>query len=319
MQSMSVPARLIDAGVQVIAGDARSLTYRKGNHAVTADLVFADWVPTPAAVLNRVRRRPGHRLLVACEAISDEARSTLLAAPDVDLSVSSTGELVLSGTTYRAPAMTAPHRSAGERNWRRRAAERVCVLTREHLRQNDLAAAIGVTQQAVSKMADKNRLPKTPMARDARREFLDELAAVPADGGLIETYWYGTDPVTEQVRNAIRLGAELTVRVLASGEVAADVLAPWRVPRSGLVYAEELVDLNVFGMVEATPEEATLTVRVPADPTVWATAAWWHQDNDAQHRDIVTVDPVVALQDMRAGDDTDDDAPQRLSAWIVES
>jgi hypothetical protein len=317
MQSASIPARLVDAGVPVVAGDAHSITYRVDGHAVTAELVLAERVASPAAVLGHVRRHPGHRVFVVCETVSDAARSALLADADVDLSVGSTGELVLSGRTYRAPAAARPHRAAGERRWRRRAAERVCVLTRDHLRQGDIAAAVAVSQQAVSKMTEKDPLPDTPMAEAVRRELLIELSSVPADDGLVETYWYGMDPVVEQVRSAIRLGAELTVRILAGGEVAGDVLQPWRVPTRGLVYAEELVDLSAFDLVEATAEEATLTVRVPADPTVWTTAAWWQQVSDAQRSDITTVDPVVVLQDLSAGADLGDGAPQRLGDWIV--
>jgi hypothetical protein len=191
------------------------------------------------------------------------------------------------------------------------------VLTRDHVRQGDIAAAIAVSQQAVSKMTEKDPLPDTPMSDAARREYLMRLSSVPADDGLVETYWYGMDPVVEQVRNATRLGAELTVRILAGGEVAADVLQPWRVPTRGLVYAEELVDVSEFDLVEATAEESTLTVRVPADPTVWTTASWWLRVSDEQRSDIVTVDPVIALQDLSVGADLGDGAPQRLGDWIV--
>lgn len=317
MLSASIPARLVDAGVQVVSGDAHSITYRIDGRAVVADLVLAERVPSPTAVLNHVRRHPGRRVFVVCETISDEARSALLAHIDVDLSVGSTGELVLSGRTYRTPTPGRPHRAAGERTWRRRAAERVCVLTRDHLRQRDIAAAIAASQQAVSKMTEKDPLPETPMTSAARREFLMKLASVPADSGLVETYWYGMDPVVEQVRSATRLGAELTVPILAGGEVAADVLQPWRVPTRGLVYAKELVDLSGFGLVEATAEEATLTLRVPADPTVWTTASWWLRASDTQHSDTITVDPVIALQDLSDGGDLGDGAPQRLADWIV--
>jgi hypothetical protein len=301
----------------VLAGDAHSITYRMDGRAVTADLILAERVPSPAAALGHVRRHPGHRVFVVCETISKEARSALLADKDVDLSVGSTGELVLSGRTYRAPVATRPHRAASERSWRRRAAERVCVLTCDHLRQGDIAAAVAVSQQAVSKMTEKSPLPATPMTEDMRREFLVELSSVPADSGLVETYWYGIDPVLDQVRSAIRLGAELTVRILAGGEVAADVIQPWRVPTRGLVYAKELVDMSDFGLVQATAEEATFTVRVPADPTVWTTAAWWQRVGDPQRADITTVDPVVVLQDLSASSDLGDGAPQRLRDWIV--
>ncbi|MEN4464256.1 hypothetical protein ABFV47_25140 [Mycolicibacterium fortuitum] len=317
MQPTSVPARLIEAGVSVLTGDASSITYRDGDHAVTADLILAERVSSPTLALGRNHRRSGHRILVVCDTISEQARAALLAEGDVDLSVGSTGELVLSGTTYRAPAVARPHRGAGERSWRRRAAERICVLTGEHLRQSDLAAAIAVSQQAISKMVEREPLPDTPMAEDSRQEFLVAMTSTPTDDGRVETYWYGTDPVTDQVRSAIQLGAELTVRVLAGGEVAADALAPWRVPTHGLVYSEELIDLTDLGLVQATAEEATLTVRVPADPTVWATATWWNQVTDTQRSGIVTVDPVVVLQDMSAGADVGDGAPRRLGDWIA--
>lgn len=314
MQFASVPAQLVDAGVQVVTGDAHSITYRMGGRAVTADILRVGRVLSAATVLRRASRQPGHRILVACDAISNSARSALLADTYVDFSVGSTGELVLSGKTIRAPATAPP--AVTHRSRRRCAAERVCVLTRERLRQADVAAAVGITQQAVSKMTEKEPLPKTPMTEAARRELLTRLSTVRADDGLVETYWYGIDPVVEQVRSAIRLGAELTVQTLAGGEVAADLLQPWRVPTRGLVYAEELVDLTDFGLVEATAQEATLTVRVPADPTVWTTSDWWRQVSDAQY-DIATVDPVITLQDLNAGPDLGDGAPQRLSDWIA--
>ncbi|WP_337958237.1 hypothetical protein [Mycolicibacterium septicum] len=301
----------------MVTGDAHSITYRIDGRAVVADLVLAERVPSPAAVLSHIRRPPGRRVFVVCETISDEARAALLSDTDVDLSVGSTGELVLSGRTYRTPTPGRPRRAASERSWRRRAAERVCVLTRDHLRQRDIAAAIAVSQQAVSKMTEKNPLPDTPMTEAARREFLMRLASFPADGGLVETYWYGMDPVVEQVRSATRLGAELTVPILAGGEVAADVLQPWRVPTSGLVYAKELIDLSEFGLVEATAQEATLTLRVPADPTIWTTASWWLKLGDTPRSDIITVDPVIALQDLSDSADLGDGAPQRLGDWIV--
>jgi hypothetical protein len=137
------------------------------------------------------------------------------------------------------------------------------------------------------------------------------------DDGAIQTYWYSVDPVVEQARSAINLGNDLAVRVLAGGEVAADALRPWRIPTRGLVYATEPIDLSVVGLVQVTAEEATLTVRVPADPTVWATASWWHRVTDGEHAGIPTVDPVVVLEDLAEGNVADDGARQRLIDWIV--
>jgi hypothetical protein len=300
-----------------VTGDAHSITYRVDGHAVTAEFIVAERMSSLAQVLDHLSRRPGQRVLVACETITDEARSALLHHGAVDLSVADTGELVLSGKVYRTPAPRHPRRAVSERRRRRHAAERVCVLTREHLRQRDIAAAVGVSQQAVSLMAEKAPLPDTPMTQAARRECLAALSSVPADNGLVETYWYGMAPVVEQVRGAIRLGKELTVRILAGGEVAADALRPWRVPTRGLVYAEELIDLSVVDLVEATVDEATLTVRVPTDPTVWTTATWWRRLSEGEYANIPTVDPVVVLEDLNAGTDLGDGTPQRLADWIA--
>lgn len=193
-----MPSRLADAGVSLVAGDARGITYRVGAHAVTAELLVAERISSAAKVLDYLRRRPGHRVLVVCETITDEARSALLHDGAVDLSISDTGELVLSGAVYRAPTPAHPGRAVNQRRRRRRAAERVCVLTREHLRQSDIAAAVGVSQQAVSLMASS--AARHTMTEAARRERLAALSSVPADDGLVETYWYGMESAVEQVQ-----------------------------------------------------------------------------------------------------------------------
>ncbi|MUL78943.1 hypothetical protein FZI94_23185 [Mycobacterium sp. CBMA226] len=190
-------------------------------------------------------------------------------------------------------------------------------MATEPLRQSDIAAAVGVTQQAVSRMATTQRLPDTPMTADARRNVLRRLASVRTDTGLVETYWYGIDSVVDQVRSVIALGEDLTVPVLAGGEVAADVLAPWRVPAHAQVYAAELLDVSDLDLVVSTAAEATLTVRVPADATIWSTATWWHTSGAAVSVDIPTVDPVVVLEDLSASGDLDDGAVGRLTDWIV--
>lgn len=317
MHPASVPARLIDAGVTVLGGTATEITYKVGHTVVTADLFVFERLVSAEPVLQYHDRVPRRRVLVVCQSISDQARSQLLIELGIDLCVMGTGELVLSGTAYRAPAAPG-HRDADTASRRRlRAVERICVLATEPLRQSDIATAIGVTQQAVSRMATKQRLPDTPMTADARRTTLEDLASVRPDGGLVETYWYGIDPVVDQVRAVIGLGRELTVPVLAGGDVAADVLAPWRVPTRALVYSTELLDLADLDLVVSTAAEATLTVRVPADATIWSTAKWWCDSAAGAAADVPTVDPVVVLEDLCTSGDLDDGAIGRLTDWIV--
>lgn len=238
-------------------------------------------------------------------------------AVSVDMSVGESAELMLSATPFRTPGGGQPHRAGSERRRRRRAAERVCVLARHQLCVRGIAAALGLSAQAVSRMWGRVPLARTPMSGRERAQYLAALCCVPVDDGLNETYWYSPDPVVAQVRDAIELADGLGVRALAGGEVAADALRPWRMPTRGLVYAAEPIDLSVLHLVEATADEATLTVRVPVDATVWATAAWWHRVTDGQHGGITTVDPVVVLQDLTWGPGLDDGARARLINWIA--
>lgn len=157
--------------------------------------------------------------------------------------------------------------------------------------------------------------PDTPMSGAERRKHLTALSAVRDD--WIETYWYSVDPVQDQVGRAIKIGDERGVWVLAGGEVAADVWRPWLMPTRGLVYAEELIDLSDYNLVEVAADDATLALRVPSDPTIWATAAWWRRVTRGEHGDIATVDPVVVLEDLATGTAAGDGGRERLIDWIV--
>ena len=186
------------------------------------------------------------------------------------------------------------------------------MLTRHRLRPRDIAAVVGVSPQSMSKIRIP---PDTPMSGAERRKRLTALS--PVRDGWIETYWYGLDPVEEQVGRAIKFGEERGVWVLAGGEVAADVWRRWLMPTRGLVHAEELIDLADCNLVEVAADEATLTLRVHADPTIWATAAWWRRVTRGEHGDIATVDPVVVVEDLATGTAAGDGGHERLIDWIV--
>lgn len=100
------------------------------------------------------------------------------------------------------------------------------------------------------------------------------LAAYPGPGGL-STHWYGLASVREQAQvagNALVAGG---LPVAVSGDIAADVLAPWRRPARAVLYADvrdhpDAADLTRSGLVPSGAEEATLELLVPADPGLWA-------------------------------------------------
>jgi hypothetical protein len=56
---------------------------------------------------------------------------------------------------------------------------------------------------------------------------------------------------------------------MLSGDIAADLIAPYARPTSAVIYVDAHVDLSATGMVRTPdPETATLELIVPDDPTV---------------------------------------------------
>ena len=126
--------------------------------------------------------------------------------------------------------------------------------------QSELARRLGVTQPAVSQAA--RRCPID--GRGDRGKLFDWfLANYPGAGGLT-SYWWSMDPVPDQA-------AQVRGKLI-SGDLAADRLAPWRIPERATVYAETGSDLSRLGFAEAGPDRYTLSVTVPADWTLFRTA-----------------------------------------------
>ncbi|KMV15994.1 hypothetical protein ACT17_22715 [Mycolicibacterium conceptionense] len=222
------------------------------------------------------------------------------------------GELVISGTVASPPTAPEAPNNSGHRRMRRNAILRMAILATESLRQQDIASALGVSQQAISRMHARSPIPATPMSPGDREQALERLLseAVPPS---IETYWYGLEAPTQLANHVLALASETNTAAGVSGEVAADHLRPWRVPRRALVYTSELLDLSRAGLVAANPEEASLTLRAPRDTTVWGTARWWNEQASGEP----TMDPVIVSQDLAALPGGEDGAPHRLNEWIV--
>lgn len=208
--------------------------------------------------------------------------------------------LIALGTRYDPPATApAPASTAragrGRKPWIRWAAERLLLLAEQPVTQRELAAALEVTQQAVSLAVRQSRhVRRTPdgWIADPRPDLREEhLAEYPGPGGA-STYWYGLDPVIRQATDAARFCAERGVAVLQSGDVAADVYAPWRLPTTAVLYVPEFCDFTAAGFSPATAGAHILEVIVPADPTLWRTA---RTVSDAP---VILVDPVIAVHDV---------------------
>ncbi|GAB91010.1 hypothetical protein [Gordonia rhizosphera] len=307
---VSVAAILMDAGVRVIGGSPKRIEYLHDGHSVTAHIARYDALP------RAIRRDagPDERLLVVCASASDRARTAALARPHTDLVIAEPREVVLSGHTYQRaerPSAIRPSTAYG-----RAAVERVVALSTQPMRQADIAAAAGVTQQAVSKILARNGLTGDHLTAPERERVLDGWMEQYRPT-VEQTYWYGLESPADQVRAVVDYARELTAHTQIGGEVAADLTRPWRVPTRGLVYADELIDLMPIGLVAAGADDATLVLQVSEDRTVARTARWWtnHAGPFGELGDVV--DPVIALWDLSTGRDPGDGAVDELFAWIV--
>ena len=90
---------------------------------------------------------------------------------------------------------------------------------------------------------------------------------------------------------------------LIGGDVAADRIAPWKMPGKGLIYIKSPVDLVDDGFVPAPVNEATLITRIPRDPSLWKVAgAVGYRDLGDEFRNA---DDVLVYWDVLHGNDTD--------------
>lgn len=172
--------------------------------------------------------------------------------------------------------MTPPPPAArGRKPWVRWALARALLLSDTAQSQPRLAELLGVSQQAVSlalkQLQTVRRTEHGWLAASPEELLAEYLARYPVPEGAV-TYWYGLDPVIEQTTAAVEFCARQEVSVLVSGDAAADVYAPWRLPTRALLYTDRFVDLSAAGFSPATEDEYTLAVQVPADPTLWRTA-----------------------------------------------
>jgi DNA-binding Lrp family transcriptional regulator len=144
----------------------------------------------------------------------------------------------------------------------------------------------------------------------------------PGPGG-VTTYWYGLDPPSQQARAALGVLGEASAGrdagVLVSGDVAADVIAPWARPVRATLYAAIGADLSPAGLTPCPAADATLALIVPEDAGVWIMARLWWQavGRDAAHEGLTLADPLQVLHDVRVSPSVDtDQVTETLTARI---
>lgn len=196
--------------------------------------------------------------------------------------------------------------------WVKFALIRALVRTARARTQTELANEVGATQAAISMQlrgmsADVRRNERGWVAVEPLRLAREFLKVYPGPKGISQ-HWYSHAPVMEQVRRVNVLAPD----ALISGDAGADRIAPWRSPHTAVVYARSGLALADHGFAEADSNSASLTVTVPADPTIWPTAE--------AYRVRTVVDPLICAYDVaRAGGSDAEESVDRLLRDLIGS
>lgn len=321
---MSQALRLLRrADVRITGGDLSdlSLVFASGQAKTVAVKILVSG-PTPSKIRADRARRPDSTLLYVVPAagrtVLEAARHGIvdLVALDPEHVIISS-QALLRGENEGIKQTT--HGPRGKTPWGRLAVERSLALTGGALSQSEIAEYAGITQQAVSgalKNLDEYIIRHQNGWEPKDRHLLIDhwLSHYPGPGGAA-TFWYSLDSAAEQARNAVDLAFSLGANPLVSGDAAADILAPWRLPSSTHLYIREAVDFTDAGFSPAAPDEATLTAAIPRDPSLWNVAALL-----TVKRDLPLADPLIVLWDVLRSKGPDaDEAAQKLRTTIETS
>lgn len=318
--SLSLALRVLRrAAVRITGGDLRALSLSlPGGTAKTVALLAPAFSPTPSKIEADLARHPKTPIMYV---VKSPGHAVLASAErgEVDL-VSIEPPAVLVGGRWLLDLKTeegvpgAQHRR-GKMPWGQLAAERALIVSPDPMKQADIADAAMISQQAVSnalKTLDDFvvRMSQGWTDKETRRLVDRWMETYPGPGGA-STFWYSLDSPGEQAKAAVQLAQDLDSSPLVSGDAAADLIAPWRLPITTRLYVREMVDFTEAGFTPAEPRDATLIVTVPDDPTLWKTAELGKQT------DIPLADPLIVLWDvLRSSGPDADEAAARLREAI---
>lgn len=292
--------------VHVNGGDLNdlSLTLPDGSRLVVQVKTYRV-PPSPSALVKLFAHRESSYLIVTVrptESLTDAARTGVL-----NLITLEPASIIISGQDLlpknQAIAIKAVPIRQGMPAWGRYALIRSLLLASEPLIQKELAECSGISQPAVVKnlkyldgLVERTSGGWSPTDRNNLMSLL--LEKYPGPRGAA-TYWYGLDRLHEQVREATKYAKEMGGEPLVSGDVAADIYAPWRLPDSATLYVRQMVDFSHAGFSPATKDEATLISVIPEDQTLWRTAP------DMEREGLPLVDPLVTLWELTLSDAPD--------------
>lgn len=191
---------------------------------------------------------------------------------------------------------------------------RVLMAQTARVTQLDIASMSGVSQPTVSRVCRSLRDRGFVSLDRTGVEVLDWsalahwwLASYPGQGGPV-SYWYGLEPVAEQMQDL----AGVLPDAVFSGSAAADLLSPWQRPDQVVLYTKSPALLANAGFVAVNEiESATVVVAAPADESVWCNSPVERVIDDQTVR---LADPLQVVFDVLRGPEsgTREEAADRI-------
>lgn len=316
---------LEEQGIAVVPVDHQHVRLGDDRHSA---VFFVLTIPRLART-HDIRPAPERHSLLVAPAITNEALDRAQENGWSVVTDDGTGRVRLARRTLRfasttpAPALKRP---PGRPGWGVFSVVRALFALDRGARQEVIAEFAHVGQAAVSKAL--NRLTQLELVArgsqgwevsDRAGAFSWWLANYPGPGG-IETHWFGTDPISEQAYRAYAALDQERARPLLSGDVAADLVVPWRSPRRATLYALRGADLSEAGLTPSDNSAATLTLVLPQDLGVWPVSKSPVLVEMRGHGALARANAFQVLYDLSRSPGPDaDEATEAWRTWMVES
>jgi hypothetical protein len=316
---------LQENGIAVLPIDSEHVRLTDGDHSA---VFFVLTVPRVART-HDVKPVPEHHALLVAHSITNEALERAWAAGWSVATDEGTGWIRLAQRTLRlesAGSAQAQRRPRGRPGRSVFSVMRTLFALEDGARQDEIAEFAHVGQAAVSKAL--NRLAELDLV--ARRslgwQVTDRAAALswwlahyPGPGG-IETHWFGVDPINEQAYRAyVALGHE-RAKPVVSGDVAADLVAPWRTPRRATLYGHRGADFSAIGLTPSDASVSTLSLVLADDPGVWPISKVPVLIEMRGKGDVARANAFQVLYDLSRSPGPDaGEALEAWRTWMIES
>jgi len=307
MDTSLVLGELAAAGVNAWPESRRSFATDTGRSIFVS---LRSRPPTPADIERDLGNVGDGWMLYQVRSITPGLRDVLRSDDRVIVWDDETSTLWLNRVEHRHGAQD-DRLPRGRRPYVRLAIARALLLEDQPRRQVEIAASLGVPQSAVSQgvkhLGDLvERVDRGYVAADARELWAYVMRQYPGPGG-ITTYWWHDASLEDQAR---MVGQHADA--IVSGDLAARAIAPWRRPEHATLYLREGIDPSALGFAMGSPGDHTLSITVPDDVTVFATAETFGSSRGL-------ADAVIAAYDVAATGTTGDhqEAAERIRDAVI--